>query len=713
MMKFFKEKKRWLLILLAWLVAALALSLFATGAKEQTSPNKNGGLPETAASIQAEKDLQKYFPSSEGVPLFVVVYDKDGLKDADVEQAMTSIEKVMGDAEEDLTVVPLSKLPPQARASFFSKDHTTFFLPVLFPNGLENKVVKTAIDGLKKDVAMEVPAHLDTYFTGPAGIIADTYEMFTKADVVLILATVGLIFLLLIVIYRSPLLAFIPLIGAGISYVVVDRLLGFMGELGWFAIDSQSLSIMTILLFAVITDYSLLLFARFREELEKDVPVNEAMKTAVHVVKEPILFSGGTIFLSMLTLFFAVYEPYRGFAPVFAVAVALMILAGLTLLPALFAIAGEKAFWPANPRAVKRAGREGFWHKIGRWVTNKPWVFMVPILVVLVFCASLTRQVHFSFNLLDSFPQEMSSIKGFNRLNDAFSAGEIAPSTVIIKAKGAVSQEQIQRLVEALNRKDFVSKADVQGNPYAEGHSNVVKVNLVLKNNPYSEQAFDDIESLREDSVNLLKSSGLAAADAKLLVAGETAQNADIREASHGDEIRIITMMTVLIMVMLGIQTRSILAPVYMMGTILLSYGAALGLSIFVFQVLLGYPGVSYRIPLYTFVFLVALGVDYSIMLISRIREEKKHLPLKDAVREGVGKTGGVISSAGLILAATFAVLITQPVLELRVFGFAVAVGVLIDTFIVRPIVIPALMVVTKGGERVGTVPQRFSAPGD
>ncbi|MDQ1144131.1 RND superfamily putative drug exporter [Bacillus sp. SORGH_AS 510] len=710
MMKFFKDKKRWLLILLAWLVAALALSLFATGAKEQTSPNKNEGLPETAASIQAEKSLQKYFPSSEGVPLFVVVYDKDGLKDADVEQAMTSIEKVMGNADQDLTVVPLSKLPTQARASFFSKDHTTFFLPVLFPNGLENKVVKATIDGLKKDVSKEVPAHLDTYFTGPAGIIADTYEMFTKADVVLILATVGLIFLLLIVIYRSPLLAFIPLIGAGISYMVVDRLLGFMGELKWFAIDSQSLSIMTILLFAVITDYSLLLFARFREELEKDVPVNEAMKTAVRVVKEPIFFSGGTIFLSMLTLFFAVYEPYRGFAPVFAVAVALMILAGLTLLPALFAIAGEKAFWPANPRAVKRAGREGFWHKMGRWVTNKPWVFMAPILVVLVFCASLTRQVHFSFNLLDSFPQEMSSIKGFNRLNDAFSAGEIAPSTVIVKAKGAVSQDQIQRLVEELNQKDFVSKADVQGNPYAEGNPNVVKVNLVLKNNPYSEQAFDDIESLREDSANLLKSSGLAAADAKLLVAGESAQNADIREASHGDEIRIITMMTVLIMVMLGIQTRSILAPVYMMGTILLSYGAALGLSIFVFQELLGYPGVSYRIPLYTFVFLVALGVDYSIMLISRIREEKKHLPLKDAVREGVGKTGGVISSAGLILAATFAVLITQPVLELRVFGFAVAVGVLIDTFIVRPIVIPALMVVTT---RVGTVPQRFSAPGD
>ncbi|WML58855.1 MMPL family transporter [Neobacillus sp. PS2-9] len=712
-MRLLKEKKRWLLILLAWLVAAAALSLFATSAKEQTSPNKNAGLPDTAASIQAEKALKQYFPSSEGVPLFVVVYDKKGLKEPDVEKAITVIEKVVGEAEQDVTIIPLSKMPPQARASFFSEEQTTFFLPVLFPSGLENKVVKTTMDGLKKEVANGLSQKLDTYFTGPAGIVADTYEMFSKADVVLILATVGLIFLLLIVIYRSPLLALIPLIGAGISYSIVDRLLGLMGKYNWFAIDSQALSIMMILLFAVITDYSLLLFARFREELEKGLPVNDAMKTALGFVKEPILFSGGTVFLSMLTLFFAVYEPYRGFAPVFAVAVALMILSGLTLLPALFAIAGEKAFWPANPRrrtvVVKRLAKEGFWHRIGRFVTAKPWLSLVPIVLVLVLCTSMIRQVQYSFNLLDSFPQEMSSIQGFARLNAAFSAGEIAPSTVIVKAKREVSEGQVHRLVEELNRRDSVSTAEVQGKPYAEQQRNVVKINLVLKHNPYSEKAFDDIERLREDSATLLKASQIH--EAKLLIAGETAQNADIRQASHGDEIRILLIMTVLIMVMLGIQTRSFFAPIYIMATVLLSFGAALGLSIFVFQDLLGYPGISYRTPLYTFVFLVALGVDYSIMLISRIREERKLLPIKDAVREGVGKTGGVISSAGLILAATFAVLITQPVMELRVFGFAVAIGVLLDTFIVRPIAIPALMVITTKKE--GTVPQRFSAPGD
>ncbi|OKL37855.1 MMPL family transporter [Domibacillus mangrovi] len=693
-MKFLKEKKRWLAILLCWLIGAAALSSFAPGAKEQTSPNKNAGLPETAASIQAEQALKEYFPSSEGVPLFVVVHDKAGLKDNDVEKAITHIEKVMNEAEEELTVVPLSKMPQQGRASFFSEDKTTFFLPVLFPQGMENKGVKTKLDELKIEIANEIPVHLDTYFTGPVGIVADTYEMFSKADVVLILATVGLIFVLLIAIYRSPLLAFIPLIGAGIVYTIVDKLIGLMGKYDWFAIDSQSLSIMMILLFAIITDYSLLIFGRFREELEKDLPTNDAMKHAVNFVKEPVFFSGGTVFLSMLTLFFAVYEPYRGFAPVFAVAVACMLIAGLTLMPSLFAIAGEKSFWPSNPRkrAIKRANKEKFWYKLGRFVTEKPWISFIPIVIVLIFFTSMIRQTNYSFNLLDSFPQEMSSIQGYNQLNDSFSAGAIAPSTVIIKAKKKLSQEQVQNLVDELDHLDSVSKAEVQGEPYAKDHQNVAKINLVLKNNPYTENAFDDIENLRDDSNKILKASNIDGA--KLWISGETAQNADIRNASHGDEIRIISLMTVLIMVMLGIQTRSLLAPVYMMATILLSFGAALGFTVFFFQDLLGYGGISYRIPLYTFVFLVALGVDYSIMLISRIREEKERLPIKDAVREGIGKTGGVISSAGLILAATFAVLITQPVMELRVFGFAVAIGVIVDTFIVRPIVIPALIVI-------------------
>ncbi|GEL06465.1 MMPL family transporter [Rummeliibacillus stabekisii] len=688
-----KDKKRWFTILLAWVIVAALFTSFAPHAKEVTSPGKNSGLPETDASIQAEKALKKYFPSSKGVPLFVVVHDKSGLKEKDVNKAMKSIEHGVPNVDKEFTVVALSKMPKQARASFFSEDEKTFFMPVLLPNGMEIKEVKMAMDKLKKEILKEQPSNLKIHFTGPAGIEADTYEMFSRADIVLILGTVSLIFVLLIIIYRSPLLAFIPLIGAGIAYTVVDGLLGLMGDAKWFAIDSQSLSIMMILLFAVITDYSLLLFSRFREELEKGLDINEAMRNALRYVREPIIFSGGTVLLSMLTLFAAVFETYRAFAPVFAVAVAVMLIAGLTLMPALFAIAGKKSFWPSNPRkrAEKRVGKKGFWHRLGRFVTEKPWIALAPIVLVLVFFASMVQRVHYTFNLLDSFPKEMSSIQGYNVLNKSFSAGEIAPSTVMVKSKDPLTYKQLTDLTKELNQKSSIDQAEIQGNPFPEGHQNVAKINLVLKENPYSEKAFDDIEKLRDNSSKLLEKSQIKG---KLLIAGESAKNADIRSASKGDEIRIISIMTILIMIMLGIQTRSLLAPVYMMATILLSFGAALGFTVFFFQDVLDYKGISYRIPLYTFVFLVALGIDYSIMLISRIREEKEHMPIKEAVLEGVAKTGGVISSAGLILAATFAVLITQPVMELRVFGFAVAIGVLVDTFIVRPIVIPALIVI-------------------
>ncbi|MFS0782646.1 MMPL family transporter [Bacillus sp. 1P06AnD] len=693
MFRILKEKKVWLTILLCWILVALGLSSFAPGSKEQTSQMKNAGLPETTASIQAEKALKKYFPSDEGLPLFVVVHDKAGLKNQDIEKSISNIEKIANDSKKDLNVLPLSKMPKQAQASFFSEDKTTSFISVLFPKGMENKELKNTMDGLKDEVDKVAPSNLDIYFTGPAGIAADTYEMFSNADVVLILATVALIFIILIAIYRSPLLAFIPLIGAGITYSVVDRLIGLMGKYNWFTVDGQALSIMMILLFAVITDYSLLLFSRFREELEKGLPVNTAMKNALNFVKEPIIFSGSTVLLSMVTLFFAVYESYRGFAPVFVVAIALILIAGLTLMPALFAIAGEKSFWPSNPRkrAQKRAGKESFWHKIARFVTENPWKSLIPVLVVLILSITMVSKMNYTYNLLDSFPKDMSSVQGFKTLNEAFSEGEVAPSTVIVKAEKDLSSEQVQNLVKELGHQDSVANATVQGNPFAEKHQNVVKIKLVLKNNPYTEAAFDDMEQLRKDSNTILKDSKIS--DGKLLIAGETAQNTDIRNISNSDGMRVMVMVTILILIMLGIQTRSILAPIYMMGAILLSFGAALGISVLFFQTILGYDGFSYRIPLYTFVFLVALGVDYSIMLISRIREEKKLLPIKDAVREGVGKTGGVISSAGLILAATFAVLITQPVMELRVFGFAVAVGVLIDTFIVRPIAIPALIV--------------------
>ncbi|WP_107923339.1 MMPL family transporter [Lysinibacillus parviboronicapiens] len=689
-MKKFAEKKRWLAILFTWLLVMIVLSAVAPGAKEVTSPSKNAGLPDDALSIQAQQMVKNYYPASQGLPLFVVLHDEQGFDNATIKEYMTKVEAVMATSNYDLAVVPLSQMPEQAWTSFVAEDKTTFFMPIVFPEGNETKAVKKELDILKEKTAEAIPT-VDAFFTGPTGIVADTYEMFSKADIVLILGTVAVILVLLIVIYRSPLLSLIPLIGAGITYVIVDKVLGLMGKAEVFPIDSQALSIMMILLFAVITDYSLLIFARFREELEKGLTTNEAMKNAVKFVTEPIVFSGSTVMLGMLTLFFAVYESYRIFAPVFAVPVLIILVAGLTLVPALFAIAGDKAFWPFNPRKRKvNVEKEGFWHRVARVVTNKPLLAMVPVLVILLIFTYQVKHITYTFNLLNSFPSEMSSVQGFKQLEKAFSPGEIAPTTAIIDAKADLTEAQITDIMSALEKQEGIEKVTAQGHVIAEKDASIVKLNVILDENPYSESAYDHIEQIRAHADTILAHAKI---EGDLHVAGETAQQADIRAVSQGDEWRVAVIMTILITVMLGIQTRSLLAPLYMMATILLSFGAALGIMVFFFQDLLGYTGVSYRIPLYTFVFIVALGVDYSIMLMSRIREEKRHLPIKEAVLEGVGKTGSVISSAGLLLAATFAVLMTQPVMELRAFGFAVFVGVLVDTFLVRPIIIPAIIV--------------------
>ena len=692
-MKILREKKKWLAIIATWLLVMVTLTMVAPTAKEVTTPAKNAGLPDEALSIEAKQMIKTYFPSSDGTPLFIVMHHDAGFDTATYEQAIHTVEGLVEDTTLEASVLPLSKMPEQAWKGFTSEDGKTFFIPVTFTGELEGKEVKAELDTMKEQVASALP-QTDVFFTGPIGIVADAYEMFTKADVVLMLSTIVVILVLLIVIYRSPLLAFIPLIGAGIVYMVVDRVIGLVGGAGIIAIDGQALSIMLILLFAVITDYSLLIFSRFREELEKGLPTNEAMKNAVKHVREPIVFSGSTVMLGMLTLFFAVFEIYRVFAPVFAIAVAFIFLAGLTLLPALFAVAGAKAFWPFNPRKVaNKPKKEGMWHRVARFVTDKPLVSMIPVIVVLLVFTLAGNSMKYTFNLLDSFPEEMSSIQGYHQLETAFSKGDIAPTTMVIQANETLTEEKLQDVATVMEKQEGIHAVTIQGggNAISKEDDKVAKLNVILEENPYDEKAFDQIEAIRSKADDLLQQAQLK--DAHLYIAGETAEQADIRATSKSDMIRVGVIMSILIAIMLGIQTRSLIAPIYMMATIILSFGAALGITVFVFQNVLDYAGVSYRTPVYAFVFLVALGVDYSIMLMARIREEVKHLPLKEAVVEGVGKTGGVISSAGVILAATFAVLMTQPVLDLRVFGFSVFIGVLIDTFLVRTIVIPAIIV--------------------
>ncbi|MEH7442219.1 MMPL family transporter [Bacillus sp. JJ1122] len=692
-------------IVAIWFIAAMLMGWLAPGASDYATSINESGLPEDSVSLKADEKLKEYFPEDKGTPALLVFTKKGEFTDTDF-AVIDKISKKIETAklEPVKSVVPFHKLPPQAKASFLSENNTTLILPVSLKENLERKSINETIEKLGKMAKAELKSNdeVKLAITGPAGIVADMISIFARADVVLLLGTMGLIFVLLILIYRSPLLALVPLLGAGIVYEVVNKTIGIFGSAG-MGIDSQSTSIMSILLFAAITDYSLFIVARFKEELKKEENKYTAMKRAMEEVTEPILFSGGTVLAAMLVLFAAIYEPYRNFAPVFSLALVLIILGGLTLLPALYVLFGRKAFWPAIPKVDFTAeAKQTFWAKLGSGVVKNPLKSGFFVVIPLVIIALNTLNIEYSFNLIKSFPDDIESRQGYEILEKNFSPGELAPTTVVVESSQKLDLEKVQSLrdellavegVEMVNP-DFSSKDPMEAMRLDSSFSvdrKAVKMEIVFSGNPYDQKTFDLLNGIRHDKSKLINNAGLEGT--KLYFAGETAKQAEIRDVNDRDTMVVVVLTTVVIMLLLGLQTKSLIAPIYMMATIILSYFTALGAGTFIFNKFFGYTEISYRIPLYTFIFLVALGVDYNIMLISRIKEEARKHPIKEAISLGLAHTGGVISSAGVILAATFAVLITQPIMELFMFGFTVAIGVLIDTFLIRTILVPAIMV--------------------
>ncbi|HLS34707.1 MAG TPA: MMPL family transporter, partial [Bacillota bacterium] len=595
--------------------------------------------------------------------------------------------------------------PEEVQEEFLSEDLSTLLFHVSLEEGIEASETNAVMDTLRDKVEEIGFENVQFEITGPAGISADTISIFQNADFVLIIATVLLIFVLLILIYRSPLLAITPLVIAGIVYGVVDRVIGIFGAANLFAIDSQAISIMLVLMFAVLTDYSLFIFSRYREKLRTVESKYVSMQQAMYHVSEPIFFSGSTIFLAMLTLFVTIFKPYNYFAPVFSTAVIFILLAGLTLIPSIFALLGRPAFWPFIPKVEeKQKDKKTFWTKISTFVTKHPAAIASTIIIIFVIGIINLTSMTFSYNLLKSFPEDMSSRVGFELLEENYPAGELAPATVLLESDKEIEWneeniEQFEEFRQTLTEEKGVEEVtpeinkDMGESPrsFLSDDKQVARFELVLSNHPYEIEAIETIKDLQDKEDALLQDLSFS----KIHYAGQTAEQVDIQHMNKRDMIILFSLVIVLMTLVLGFQTRSILMPLLMMGTILVSYAATLGFSWVIFKQFLDLDAISYRIPVYTFVFMVALGIDYNIMLVSRIREENKSYEFPEAVKRGVALTGGVISSAGMILAATFAVLITQPLQELYLFGFTMAFGILLDTFIVRGMLMPSVLLLT------------------
>ncbi|GIQ66369.1 membrane protein [Paenibacillus cisolokensis] len=680
--------------LIVWVAAMLMLSM-GPRPSEYKSPNFKA-LPAEAASMIAEAKLKEYFTDDRGTPAILVFHREQG--EVDVQAVLKTVQAIAEANIEHVDLLDLAALPDAVLKAFVSKDGSTMIVPATLSGELGGSQLGEKVDAILQAGEPARGAN-QFYVTGPAGIAGDTVRLFERADFVLLLATVGIILVLLVIIYRSPLLALIPLLATVIVHQTVNQLVGVLGAAG-LELSSQTVSIMSVLLFAAVIDYSLFVFSRYREELCRYENKHEAMREAMRATGKPVLIAGGTVLASMLILFFADFRDYSNFAPVFGTAMAMIMLASVTLVPALFTAFGRKSFWPRVPKFGEETEiKHGIWGPIARFVTARPAVTGITVFLILVVTALNVWNLKFEYDMVKSFPSDMPSRVGYEIVEARYNKGELAPTTILLVNETGMPQERINALADQLRAQPNVASVRVSR---VNADRTAAELSLSFDISPYSAEAVERLSAMREEADRYIRDAGLSG---QLYFAGTTASLLDERNINRSDIAKIVVLETVLILLLLYVLTRSFKMSLYMMATILLSYASALGLGLFLADAMFGFDAISTRVPVYAFIFLVALGIDYNIIMVSRFLEERQRRGLRDALETAVRNTGGVISSAGVILAATFAALMTMPIADLFVFGFIVALGILMDTFLVRGLLLPALILFLKEGTKSRPIP--------
>ncbi|WP_077615333.1 MMPL family transporter [Caenibacillus caldisaponilyticus] len=704
-------KGRWVTILLWVMVVAFLSAVFPSVNKEET--NSPALLPDNVMSAQAAKVVKKEFPNNAGTPLLIVWERDGGLQSSDYEAVRKLYDELSNrPLPHQSFIPPLNQVPQATLQRSTSQDGAALITPVFFKENTPTDILKDAQNQVKKRLekllndqpfGRTLSANgLHVRFTGPAAIQTDAVELFSRADITLLMSTIFLVLILLVLLYRSPILAVVPLIGVVFAYGAISPILGLLAHHGWITVDAQAVSIMTVLLFGAGTDYCLFLISRYRDELHLESDKYIALHRAVTDTGGAIIMSALTVVIALLTLLFARYASFHRFAVPFSLAIFVMGLAALTLIPALLSVLGRISFFPFIPRTEEMArkleqekGKQVKRHTprsrlssvMGRLVTQKPRTIIIGCLIGLGLLAVFSSRIQFTYGLLDSFPNDMPSRVGFDIIAKHFSPGELAPVQVIVKDAGA--EDAVREDLSDLPYVKTVS--DVRA---GEKNPHYRQYQVTLAMNPYSREALKKIPEIKKTVEKSLAEAGIENPDNHVWIGGETAALYDTHQVTVKDMARIIPIVIVVIALLLLAYLRSVVAMGYLLATVLLSYVAALGAGWLVIRYILGMDAMQGLIPLYAFVFLVALGEDYNIFMVSSIWKKSWHMPLKEAISGGVTETWSVITSAGLILAGTFAVLSVLPLEVLIQFGTVTAIGILLDTFIVRPLLVPALTAV-------------------
>lgn len=694
-----------LLVIFLWFGASGVLGpLFGKLTSVQTNDN-SAFLPDSAESTKAAHIIEK-FSSSANAPLPALVLLEGNVDVATLAQinayAQTLppthihyVAKFKGSFDTGIT---LSKYlaPNVPLVAFPSKDGKAILLDIPISNtGIgvtlpDGKPVLTAmITTIRSDMNAWAKSHgFVSHVTGIAALYSDLFGAFSGIDSTLLYATLGVVSLILILVYRSPILWILPLLSAVFALSTAGGVIYLLAKHHVITLDGQSQAILSVLVLGAATDYALLLIARYREELHLHESRFDAMRAAYRGIFAPILASGSTVAISLMVLLISDLSSNRGLGPVGAIGIVSAMITVLTLLPAMLVLFGRWIFWPRIPHFDRVDSQlHGIWSKVGAMVARRPrqlWISTALLLLILA-GFSTTLQAR-GLSTSQSFTARPESVVGQDLLLKHFPGGEGQPTQVIVKASQIKEVSTVLLGVKGITGvlpfqdPGVVTSGMGVSAKIVDGQA---ILNATLNQAPDSVGARESIPMIR-DVVHKI--------DPSILVGGTSAIYYDVDQASRRDNRLIIPIVLLVIGIILSLLLRSLLAAGLLLVTIVLSYAATLGVCQLVFHNIFHFPGAGTAFPLFAFIFLVALGIDYNIFLMTRVREESKKIGTRKGVIKGLTVTGGVITSAGVVLAATFAVLGILPLVFVAELGFAVGFGVLLDTIIVRSLLVPSLV---------------------
>ncbi|MBE8477593.1 MMPL family transporter [Streptomyces justiciae] len=654
------ERRGWrsplwgMLVLAAWLILAVALGPLAgkLGDVEESGPN--AFLPRGAESARVNTELEKF--RTDTLMPAVVVYTGEGAK-ATAERDRDAFARYVPagqkvsqpipseDGEAVMTVVPLD-----------GEDDVT-----------------DKVDELRTVAGAHAPPGVNIAVGGPAGSLTDSVAVFDGLDTTLLLATALVVAVLLLLTYRSPVLWLLPLLSVGFAAVLTQVATYLLAKHAGLPVDPQSAGVLMVLVFGVGTDYALLLIARYREELHRHEDRHAAMRIALRRSGPAILASAATIAVGLCCLAFADINSSRSLGLVGAIGVVCALLAMVTVLPALLVLTGRWVFWPFVPRhgTPVRAPR-AIWSRIGSAVALRPrWSWLLSAAVTAAFALSAAG-ISMGLTQAELFQDKPESVVAQERISAHYPSGASDPADIVTRT------DRASEVTAAAAAVDGVARVETAADRTPDGE--LTALTVVLRDAPDSQAAKNTVDALR-DAVHPMAA----------LVGGTTAETLDTQRAADRDLTTVVPIVLLVVLAVLIVLLRALIAPLLLLATVVLSFVAALGASNLLFEHVLGFAGVDWSIPLLGFVFLVALGIDYNIFLMHRVKEETRRLGHESGVLEGLTTTGGVITSAGVVLAATFAIFAGLPLVTMAQMGVLVGVGVLLDTFLVRTILVPAL----------------------